>query len=203
MDVSLVQSVGEKIISYNRFIDEAELIAECKKDNPKAQRLLYTMYASKMLGVCRRYANDPDVSQDLLQDGFIKVFEKIGTYKGEGAFAGWIRRIFVNTSLEYLRKSSLMNFSVNIDECINIKDEIQTSTLSKLNTEDLLACISRLPVGYRTVFNLYAIEGYSHSEIAEMLHIKESTSQSQMLRAKRLLQKNVQSIIGEEYARHG
>jgi len=203
MDVSLVQGVGEKIISYNRFIDEAELIAECKKGDPKAQRLLYTMYASKMLGVCRRYANDKDVAQDLLQDGFIKVFEKIGTYKGEGAFAGWIRRIFVNTSLEYLRKSSLMNFSVNIDECINIKDEIQTSTLSKLNTEDLLACISRLPVGYRTVFNLYAIEGYSHSEIAEMLHIKESTSQSQMLRAKRLLQKNVQSIIGEEYARHG
>jgi len=203
MDISLVQSVREKIIGYNRFIDENELIAGCRNGDSKAQRFLYSMYAPKMLGVCRRYATDMENAQDIMQDGFIKVFDKIGTYRGEGAFAGWIRRIFVNTALEYLRKSTPMKFSINVDECKSIEDEVNVSALSKLDTEDLLTCISHLPVGYRTIFNLYAIEGYSHSEIAEMLDIKESTSQSQLLRAKRLLQKNVLLLNGREYAKHG
>ena len=138
-----------------------------------------------------------------MQEGFIKVFAKIGTYKGEGSFAGWIRKIFVNTSLEYLRKNSCVKFYIPVDECVNLEDDFNVSALSKLNTDDLLACIEELPVGYRTVFNLYAIEGYSHTEISEILNIKESTSQSQLMRAKRILQKNVQSLIGKEYARQG
>lgn len=203
MEMSLTQVVGEKIIGCSRFADECNIIAGCRKRDPRAQRLLYSMYASKMLGICKRYACDTEIAQDILQDGFIKVFDKIATYKGEGAFAGWIRRIFVNTSLEYLRKNSCMKFSVPVDECLNLEDDFNVSALSKLNTDDLLACIEELPVGYRTIFNLYAIEGYSHTEIAEMLRIKESTSQSQLMRAKRLLQKNVQSLIGKEYARQG
>lgn len=161
------------------------------------------MYAPKMLGVCRRYVDDIETSQDLLQEGFVKVFGKIDTYKGEGVFAGWIRRIFVNTSLEYLRKNSSMKFSVAIEECKNIEDEFNTSVLSELTTEDLLNCVAQLPIGYRTVFNLYAIEGYSHNEIAEMLNIKESSSQSQLTRARKILQSHVQSIIGQEYAKRG
>ncbi len=191
------------MIYCGRFADESDIIEGCRKRDPKAQRLLYSMYASKMLGICKRYACDTEIAQDLLQDGFIKVFDKIGTYKGEGAFAGWIRKIFVNTSLEYLRRNSCMKFSISVDECLDLEDEFNASALSKLNTDDLLLCVEELPVGYRTIFNLHAIEGYSHTEIAEMLHIKESTSQSQLMRAKRLLQKSVKSLIGKEYARQG
>lgn len=203
MEMSLTQVVGEKIFDCSRFAGESDIIAGCKKRDPKAQHMLYSMYASKMLGICKRYACDTEIAQDLLQEGFIKVFAKIGTYKGEGSFAGWIRKIFVNTSLEYLRKNSCMKFYIPVDECINLEDDFNVSALSKLNTDDLLACIECLPVGYRTIFNLYAIEGYSHTEIAEILNIKESTSQSQLMRAKRILQKNVQLLIGKEYARQG
>ncbi len=184
-------------------MDENELIAGCKRRNPQSQRTLYQVYAPKMMSVCFRYVNNRNVAQDLLQDGFVKVFTKIDTYTGEGVFAGWIRRIFVTTSLEYLRKNESIMFRVSLDECENIEDEGIASILSQLTADDLLACIGKLPLGYRTVFNLYAIEGYSHSEIAEILKIKENSSQSQLARARKILQESVKSIIGKEYAKQG
>jgi RNA polymerase sigma-70 factor (ECF subfamily) len=176
---------------------ESDLIIGCKNNDPKSQEQLYNRYAPKMLSVCRRYVSDLSIAQDLLQEGFIKVFSKICTYSGEGLFAGWMRRVFVTTSLEYLRKNDVLKDSTTIDE--NSADEINPSVLSTLTTADLLHCIDRLPVGYRTVFNLYVMEGYSHAEIDTQLQIQEKTSQSQLVRARKLLQKDVLTIIGQDY----
>jgi RNA polymerase sigma factor (sigma-70 family) len=184
-------------------MNEQELIEGCKRKYPLSQRMLYNAYAPKMMSICCRYVSDKDIAKDILQDGFVKVFTKIGTYSGEGSFAGWVKRIFVTTSLEYLRKNDSMKLVVSLDEYENIEDEINASVFSQLSADDLLSFIAKLPTGCRTVFNLYAIEGYSHSEIAKMLKIKENSSQSQLLRARRILQNNLKSIIGKEYAKQG
>jgi len=180
--------------------DEEQLIAGCKEGIPRAQKELFEQYASVMLSVCVRYVNDRETARDILQDGFIKLYTKIDTYSGTGSFAGWIRRIFVTTALEYLRQNDALKQSASIEEYNNtIADENET-VLDKISADDLMDCISKLPDGYRTVFNLYAIEGYSHSEIAGMLEINESTSRSQFMRARNILQKNVQLLIGHENA---
>jgi RNA polymerase sigma factor (sigma-70 family) len=184
-------------------MDEQDLIGGCKRQDPLSQKRLYQAYAPKMMSVCYRYVNDKDVAKDLMQDGFVKVFTKIGTYSGEGSFAGWIKRIFVTTSLEYLRQNGYMKLTVPLDEYENIADEASTSALCQLSANDLMGYIAKLPPGCRTVFNLYAIEGYSHSEIANMLSIKENSSQSQLLRARRILQKKIKTIIGIDYAIQG
>ncbi len=180
--------------------NEQSLINGCLKGDPKAQRLLYITYAPVMLGVCRRYVNDPDTAQDLLQEGFIKLFTHIGSYKGEGSLGGWMRRIFVTTSLEYLRQNDIARLSIPIEDCPGVEDDINPSVLSKLSADELYDCIAHLPAGYGTIFNLYVVEGYSHSEIADMLNIKESTSQSQLTRARKILQKMILSITGQKYA---
>jgi RNA polymerase sigma factor (sigma-70 family) len=180
--------------------DEKQLIAGCKAGKPQAQKELFELYASAMMSVCIRYVTDRDTAQDVLQDGFIKLYTKIDTYSGSGSFAGWVRRIFVTTSLEYLRQNDALKQSASIEE---YSDSIVTNDeniLDKLSADDLMDCIANLPDGYRTVFNLYAIEGYSHTEIAEMLEINESTSMSQLMRARKMLQKNVQSLIGQTHA---
>jgi len=182
-------------------MSDQELIEGCRSNDPLSQQALYEAYAPKMMSICYRYVNDTDIAKDLLQDGFVKVFTKIDTYTGDGNFAGWIRRIFVTTALEYLRQNVSMKFHVPIDEHDYIEDDLNVSALSQLTAEELLACIAKLPPGYRTVFNLYAIEGYSHGEIAQLLKIKESSSQSQLVRARGILQKNVRSIMGQDYAR--
>jgi len=181
--------------------DEEQLIAGCKEGKPRAQKKLFEQYASVMLSVCVRYVPDRETARDILQDGFIKIYSKINTYSGEGSFAGWIRRIFVTTALEYLRQNDALRQSASIEEYYNtIVDEKET-VLDKISADDLMDCISKLPNGYRTIFNLYAIEGYSHSEIAEMIGISESTSRSQYMRARNILQKNVQLLIGHENAK--
>lgn len=184
-------------------MNELDLIDGCKKKDPRCQKVLFTTYAPKMLGVCRRYVDNMDAAEDILQEGFIKIFQKIHTYTGEGAFGGWIRRIFVTTALEYLRQNKAMRFNVSIDEVNDIQTDPGISALSRLTVDDLMKCISELPAGYRTVFNLYAIEGYSHQEIAEMLDIKENSSQSQLARARKVLQEKVQAITRSDYASQG
>ena len=181
--------------------DEQQLIAGCIEGKPRAQKELFEQYASVMLSVCVRYVNDRETAKDILQDGFIKLYSKIDTYSGTGSFAGWIRRIFVTTALEYLRQNDAVKQSVNIEEYNNSIVDEKVTVLDKISADDLLDCISRLPEGYRTVFNLYAIEGYSHIEIAGMLGINESTSRSQFMRARNILQKNVQLLIGQEHAK--
>ena len=181
--------------------DEENLIAGCIEGKPRAQKELFEQYASVMLSVCVRYVNDRETAKDILQDGFIKIYSKIDTYSGTGSFAGWIRRIFVTTALEYLRQNDALKQSASIEEYSNSIVDEKITVLDKISADDLLDCISRLPEGYRTVFNLYAIEGYSHSEIAGMIGISEITSRSQYMRARNILQKNVQLLIGQEHAK--
>jgi RNA polymerase sigma factor (sigma-70 family) len=181
--------------------DENQLIAGCKEGKAWAQKEIFERYASVMLSVCVRYVTDRETARDLLQEGFIKLYTKIDTYSGTGSFEGWIRRIFATTALEYLRQNNALNQSVDIEQYSNLITDTDPTILDNISANDLMECIARLPDGYRTVFNLYAIEGYSHAEIAEMLTISESTSRSQFMRARNILQKNVQFIIGQENAR--
>ena len=182
-------------------MDEQLLIAECKQEKPWARKELYEAYAPAMMSLCLRYVGNKETARDLLQDGFIKVFTKIKTYSGSGAFGGWIYRIFVTTALEYLRKTQTMIAFAPIDECSDVLEDTDISALNTLSAADLLACVAQLPVGYRTVFNLYAIEGYSHREIGEMLGISEITSRSQFIRARNTLQKKLELLIKKENVR--
>ncbi len=163
-----------------------ELIQQCKAGDGRAQRKVYELTASKMMGVCLRYSRDEEEAKDLMQDGYIKVFRQMATFRGEGSLEGWIKKVIINTALENLRKKKLSfesfdNQPVEINETA-IKD-------SGLEAKDLLKIIRSLPDGYRTVFNLFAIEGYTHQEIAEQLGISTGTSKSQFARARQLLQK--------------
>lgn len=175
--------------------EEQQLITDFKKGKSKAQKKIFEMHAPAMLAVCVRYVRDRETARDLVQDGFIKVFEKADTFSGIGSLAGWMRRIFVNTALEYLRQNDALKMSSSIDDYHDAFANHDISVIDKISTNDLLACVAQLPDGYRTVFNLYAIEGYSHSEIAEMLNISEGTSRSQYMRARNILQKNVMSLM--------
>jgi RNA polymerase sigma-70 factor (ECF subfamily) len=170
------------------WMNEHDLIAACAKGNVVAQRQLYDKYAGKMLGVCLRYTGAREVARDLLHDGFIRLFNKIKTYRGEGSFEGWMRKLFVNTALEYLRKKDVLKKYEDYTASIPAADY---SAFEKISADELMEKIATLPAGYRTVFNLYAIEGYAHQEIAALLHISESASRSQYARARNCLQKMV------------
>ncbi len=183
-------------------MDEQQLIAGCMQGESWARKGVYEQYAPAMMSVCMRYVNDRDTARDLVQDGFIKLFVKIETYSGSGSFGGWIRRIFVTTALEYLRTShALRDNVVSIDDCAHGVSAVDYTVLDQLSADDLLACIAALPPGYRTVFNLFAIEGYSHKEIAGMLGVAEATSRTQFIRARALLQQRVLQLMQQEDAR--
>lgn len=171
---------------------DEELVKQCILNNPIAQKLLFERFNRKMMGVCLRYAGRSEEAEDMLQNGFIRIFEKIGTFKGLGSLEGWIRRIVVNEALTYLRKNKAMQMNIDIDD-IKYKLPSSSHVGESLNVKDLLNIIQQLPLGFRTVFNMYAIEGYSHKEIAEQLGISEGTSKSQYSRAKTHLQNILQS----------
>lgn len=168
---------------------EAELIKGCQKGNSLYQQALYRQYYRKMLGVCMRYTNQQEDAEDVLQEAFIKIFKHIKGFRGKGSFEGWIRRIMVHTSIEHYRKRSRY-FMVEVGQANEV--ELNADQLSDLSREEILDLIQALPVGYRTVFNLYAIEGYAHKEIAEMLGISIGTSKSQYSRAKALLKEKME-----------
>lgn len=169
-------------------MNENQLIEGCEKGERRAQKALYDQFSGKMFAVCLRYVNDRETARDLLQDGFVKVFHSIGTYTGSGSFEGWVRRIFVNVALEYLRRNDVLREAIDLDQVVE-SPRSESSALSELSAAELMRLIQRLPTGFRTVFNLFAIEGYSHREIAEMLKISESTSRSQYVRARQVLRK--------------
>lgn len=171
-------------------MDEQQLIEACIRGNRKAQKELYETYSRKMMGVCLRYAGDRETARDLLQDGFVKVFTSLASYAEAGSFEGWMRKIFVNTALEHLRKSDVLRDAVDLD---NTAEPVQSdnSVISQMSAAELMQIVNALPAGFRTVFNLFAVEGYSHREIGEMLHITESTSRSQYTRAKQMLQHRI------------
>lgn len=169
-----------------------ELIKQCIAGEPKAQERLYILFSRQMMGVCMRYAGSKDEAEDMLQDGFIKLFEKIGDYRAEGSFEGWVRKIFVNTALDYCRKQKQARLADDVEDVQHLllaPENIQ----SNINAEELMKALQQLPTGYRTVFNLFAIEGYSHKEIAEQLNITESTSKSQFMRARNFLKEMLQT----------
>jgi len=180
--------VSQKTKTYP--LSEKVLIERCIKNDEQAQRLLYDKYAKKMVAVCFRYCSDYETARDLMHDAFIKLFRNIGSYTGEGAFEAWMRKIVVNTSLEFLRKNDVLKYSLDIDDAVTVSDE-QASVVEQLSEQEILKLIAELPHGFRTVFNLYAIEGYSHAEIAKMLNINEASSRSQFSRARVLLQKKI------------
>jgi len=174
-------------------MDEQQLIEGCKKGNRKAQKELYETYSRKMMGVCLRYVNDRETARDLLQDGFVRVFTSLASYSGIGSFEGWMRKIFVNSALEYLRKSDVLRDAADLDNTAELVGP-NSSVISQMSAAELMQIVNELPTGFRTVFNLFAIEGYSHKEIGDMLQITESTSRSQYTRAKQLLQRKINEL---------
>lgn len=175
-----------------------ELIDGCRKGHRKMQEMLYKRYASKMLGVCMRYATDRMEAEDMLQNGFVKVFKKLDDFRGDGSFEGWIRRIMVHSSIEYYRKNHKMLQMVDI-ETSGEEQSVDPVAASNLGVQDLLAIIQQLPPGYKMVFNMYAIEGYSHKEIADILSITEGASKSQLSRARAILKEQISKMEGKRY----
>lgn len=166
------------------------------KGERTAQEKLYKQFSGKMFAVCLRYFPDRMEAEDVLQEGFIKVFTHLGQYSGSGSLEGWVRRVMVNTALEKLRKKSFL-FSLN-DHADAISETTSNGAFSTMEANELLKLVQELPQGYRVVFNLYAIEGYSHAEIAEKLGISEGTSKSQLARARGTLQKQVKELYSSE-----
>ena len=167
---------------------DEQIIEGCKQKDARAQKALFEKYASTMLGICMRYMKAQQEAEDVLQDGFIKVFEKFDKFKNEGSLEGWIKRIMVNTALDQLRKDKKRNHHLDVDE-VDYLLESNDMVIESLSAENLLKILNTIPEGYKVIFNLYAIEGYSHKEIAEKLDITESTSKSQYSRAKAYLRK--------------
>jgi RNA polymerase sigma factor (sigma-70 family) len=166
---------------------EDELIEGCLRRDRVAQQQLYDLYSSKMYGICFRYVKDSMVAEDILVGAFTKIFERLGQFKHEGSFEGWIRKIMVNEALTHLRRTRTMYLETELEKADREPDYNKLS--DHLEEQDLLNMIHQLPAGYRVVFNMYAIDGYSHKEIAEQLGISENTSKSQLSRARVYLQK--------------
>jgi RNA polymerase sigma factor (sigma-70 family) len=167
---------------------DEQIASGCKASDAIAQKALYDKFSRKMFGVCLRYAKGREEAEDFLQEGMITVFQRISSFNQDGSLEGWVRRVLVNTCLEHLRKQKLQ--WVNIDE---VEEGAEDGfTMEKINIKDLLEVINALPTGFKAVFNLYAIEGFTHKEIAEMLSISEGTSKSQYARAKAVLIKKIE-----------
>jgi len=174
-------------------MDDRTLANKCVEGDQLAQRKLFEKYAPKMMGVCLRYTKDVEQAEDVMQDGFVKVFTKLDKYSGEGSLEGWVRRIMVNTALDHIRRNTKFNANISMDD-VEYKVESDSDALGSLMEEDLLKLIQEMPDGYRTVFNMFAIEGYSHKEIGEQLGVSENTSKSQYSRAKAYLRIKVEEL---------
>ncbi|MCU0447804.1 MAG: RNA polymerase sigma factor [Microscillaceae bacterium] len=180
-----------------------ELISGCQKQEPKAQHLLYQRFAGRVMGICMRYADSRDDAKDIFQESFIRVFKNIDKLQNIGTFEAWLRRLVVNTALSYLQKNKKYQTQLNEEVLIETaENEDYRQILAGFSREDLVALINRLPTGYRTVFNLYVIEGYAHQEIAQMLETSETNSKNQLMKAKRALQKMInEQNLYENYER--
>lgn len=169
---------------------DKEFIDKCLKNDPRSQELLYKRYAPKMFGICLRFAKNKMEAEDILQDGFIKIFVNLKTYRNEGSFEGWIRRTIINTAINYYKKKTRSFREIDIDDT-EIVHNVGVDVIDKLSTDEMLKLVRELPEGYRLVFNLNVIEGYTHKEIGDMLGISENTSKSQLSRARSALQKKI------------
>ncbi|NRB63416.1 MAG: sigma-70 family RNA polymerase sigma factor [Saprospiraceae bacterium] len=171
---------------------EKDLIEGCIRENRECQQEIFSRYAGKMLAVCHRYSRHHMEAEDILQDAFIKVFDNLGKFQFKGSFEGWIRRIVINTALKHYDRKRFTHEQIGLE--VTPDQHNDPTVYSHLQSEDLMRLIAALPEGYKLVFNLYAIEGYSHKEIAEMLGIQESTSRSQLVKARKMLQAQIQKM---------
>jgi RNA polymerase sigma factor (sigma-70 family) len=178
----------------NHIISESDLIKGCIAGNRNMQEALYNRFSPKMYSVCLRYSNTSDDARDLLQEGFIKIFKNLEKYRGDGSFEGWVRRIFVNTSIEHFRRATTTQSVTETHE--NTFEDKEWSAFDNLAQKDIFNMIKDLSPGYKQVFNMYVIEGYSHKEIGDIMGISEGTSKSQLARAKMILQKMVKEKLG-------
>lgn len=178
------------------IIDES-IIKGCIAGKRSAQNALYRKFSAMMLSVCMRYAQNRDEAEDILQEAFIKIFQNIATFRGEGSFEGWMKRIMINHALNHYRKNKKIPFHQDIDE-INEQEILNKEEVSghhePVSAEILLSLIQLLPQGYRMVFNLYVFEEYSHKEIANELNISENTSKTQLLKARRMLRRRLSEL---------
>lgn len=177
-------------------MDDLTLVNECAKGNSKAQRALFDKFAPKMLAVCQRYLRNNQEAEDVLQDGFVKVFQKIVDFKMEGSLEGWIRRIVVNTALDTIRKNKKLLDDVQVEE-VQYKVSFTDHQFDGMDLAQLMKLIDEMPDGYRIVFNMFAIEGYSHKEIADTLGVTENTSKSQYSRARAFLRTQLE-LLGRD-----
>ncbi len=180
----------------NQNITESDLLKGCLAGNRRMQEELYRRFSPRMYAVCLRYAGKAEEAEDILQEGFIKIFKKMDSFRGDGSFEGWMRRIFVNTAIEHFRRKRYLMPVTEREE--NTLEGKYTSALDDLGAKDVLALIQELSPGYRTVFNMYVVEGYTHKEIADILGISEGTSKSQLSRAKVILQDMVRTFIDRQ-----
>lgn len=176
--------------------EELSLLRLAKTGNTGAQKAIYDLLAPKMFAVCLRYMGDRMAAEDVMQDGFVTLFSKLGSFSGSGSFEGWARKIFVNTALMSLRKSDVLKETEDVEAARSIAGE-SVSAIQSLGYKELIKMIGALPPGFRTVFNMYVIEGFSHKEIAETLGISENTSRSQLQRARMLLQEKIIKMNNE------
>lgn len=171
-----------------------KIIKGCQQNRMKYQKMLYDLYADKMFGICIRYAKTREEAEDVFQDAFVKVFKYIESYSFTGSFDGWIRKIFMNTSISNYRKNSKTYYTAGEEVAELHHSKLQPFEEIQFTQEELLGVIRELPDGYRIVFNLYAVEGYKHKEIAEILDIDINTSKSQLYRAKKMLQEKLEKL---------
>ncbi len=174
------------VVKINLFDSDEKLVAGCKKQNRKAQKYLFEHNAPVMILVCKRYIKDADQAEEVMLSGFMKVYDKIDQFKFQGPLQSWIRKIMVNECLGWIRKNRMMYREVDIEE-LTIEPDLQRLE-NQLEVQDLMNLIQMLPQGYRTIFNLYAIEGFNHEEISRKLDISVNTSKSQLSRARKYLQ---------------
>lgn len=183
-----------KVIQLHK--NEDALIKKAIKHHREAQHILFNMHAPKMLSVCRYYIKDIQQAEEAMLNGFFKVFKNLKTYKNEGAFEGWIRRIMIRESISYLRQKKRLEFVSDEDVSTN---EYSNTIQTDLEVNEIQKLIDNLPEGYRMVFVMYAIEGYKHQEIAELLNISEGTSKSQLFKARKMLQEQIKTLNKTSY----
>jgi RNA polymerase sigma factor (sigma-70 family) len=173
---------------------DQDLIRSCLHHDRKAQKELYDRFAPVMYAICIRYTRNTDHARDVLQDGFIKTFGNLSKFRSEGSFEGWMKRIFIHTAVSYYHKLKANNTFLQDDGIQSHPETDSPDAIDRLSEKELLQLISKLPDGYRIVFNLSVLEGYSHDEIASMLSITASTSRSQLLKARRMLQMKISEM---------
>jgi RNA polymerase sigma-70 factor (ECF subfamily) len=176
------------------MVNDLEIIKGCAEHDRKAQQMLYDKYSRFLLGICMRYATDRSEAEDILQDSFLKIFFSIGDFSGTGSFAGWMRKVAVNTAITHYHKNLKHRYHIEIEEYVSVETGTSSFEEDLFTSDELFKVMNDLPAGYRMVFNLYAVEGYKHKEIADMLGIDTNTSKSQYSRAKAVLRDKLDKL---------